>query len=81
MKQGGRRRRAAANRTERAFSSSLPQVDLSTVRHALVNFGIDVLMSKYYGSLKSYACYPPLVWTENDKSTSDIGDPGMATGP
>lgn len=42
------------------------------MRHALPNATIDVAMIKHYRTLKSYVSFPPLVWTENDKSTSDI---------
>jgi GR25 family glycosyltransferase involved in LPS biosynthesis len=38
----------------------------------IINFGIDTMMNKYYRSLQSYASFPPLVWTENDKGTSDV---------
>ena len=33
---------------------------------------IDVVMIQHYRRLKSYVCVPPLAWTENDKSISDI---------
>jgi tetratricopeptide (TPR) repeat protein/GR25 family glycosyltransferase involved in LPS biosynthesis len=39
---------------------------------SIPNVGIDSLMNKCYRALKSYVCFPPLVWTENDKSTSDV---------
>jgi hypothetical protein len=38
----------------------------------LRNANIDALMNKHYGSLTAYVAIPPLVWTENDKRTSDI---------
>jgi glycosyl transferase family 25 len=41
----------------------------------LNNFGIDVLMNKYYPILKSYVSFPPLAWSENDKTTSDLFTP------
>ena len=30
------------------------------------NATLDILMNKYYGSLKAYVALPPLVWTENN---------------
>ena len=50
----------------------IPSMD----RHVL-SFGIDSIMNKHYRDLKSYASFPPLVWTENDKSTSDVSHPGV----
>jgi len=38
----------------------------------LTNFGIDVVMNKYYPAINAYVCFPPLVWTENDKTISDV---------
>ena len=38
----------------------------------LINFTIDTMLNKYYRALQSYASFPPLVWTENDKGTSDV---------
>jgi GR25 family glycosyltransferase involved in LPS biosynthesis len=40
-------------------------------RH-LLNISLDATMNKHYRALRSFACFPPLVWTENDKSTSDV---------
>jgi GR25 family glycosyltransferase involved in LPS biosynthesis len=42
------------------------------MRGTLPNAGIDVVMIQHYRTLKSYVSLPPLVWTDNDKSTSDI---------
>jgi GR25 family glycosyltransferase involved in LPS biosynthesis len=42
------------------------------LRHNICNFGIDSIMNKYYRNLRAYVCFPPLVWTENDKKTSDV---------
>jgi len=36
------------------------------------NTGLDVVLNKLYPTLHAYVCVPPLVWTENDKTTSDI---------
>ena len=47
----------------------------------LTNFGLDTAMNKHYGSLKAYVSFPPLVWTENDKATSDISEKRAAGRP
>jgi glycosyl transferase, family 25 len=41
----------------------------------IINLGIDTLMNKCYRQINSYVCFPPLVWTENDKTNSDIFPP------
>jgi GR25 family glycosyltransferase involved in LPS biosynthesis len=41
----------------------------------LKNFSIDVLMNKYYRVLKAFVAFPPLAWSENDKTTSDLFPP------
>ena len=40
-------------------------------RH-LLNISLDATMNKHYRTLNSFACFPALVWTENDKSISDV---------
>jgi GR25 family glycosyltransferase involved in LPS biosynthesis len=46
---------------------------VEALRHNVCNFGIDSMMNKYYRELCAYVAFPPLVWTDNDKSTSDVG--------
>lgn len=36
--------------------------------------GLDIALNKHYPTLKSYVAIPPLVWTENDKSQSDVNN-------
>ena len=38
----------------------------------LYNISIDATLNKYYREMNAYVCFPPLVWTENDKGQSDI---------
>ena len=38
----------------------------------LKNFGLDVVMNKYYRVLKAFVAFPPLAWSENDKTTSSL---------
>ena len=40
-------------------------------RH-LLNISLDATMNKYYRGLNAFACFPPLVWTENEHATSDV---------
>ncbi|MGO9112614.1 MAG: hypothetical protein ACLP9L_25565 [Thermoguttaceae bacterium] len=53
-------------------------VSIPGLGRQLVNFGIDTIMNKHYRALNSYVCLPPLVGTENDKSTSDVNGPGVS---
>jgi GR25 family glycosyltransferase involved in LPS biosynthesis len=46
-------------------------VTVPGLKRRLLSFTIDVTMNKYYRSLRSYVCFPPLAWSENDKSQSD----------
>ena len=39
---------------------------------ALKNFSLDVLMNKYYRVMKAFVSFPPLAWSENDKTTSSL---------
>ncbi len=41
----------------------------------LMNISLDATMNMHYRSLQSFVCFPPLVWTENDKSESDVAPP------
>ena len=76
--------------SERCFPLRNEIVSIPGLGRDVLNFGIDSIMNKHYGALRSYVCFPPLVWTENDKSTSDVsrkagpGDAGRsppAAGP
>ena len=42
------------------------------MKKAIVNLNIDSVMNKYYASMKAFVAFPPLVWTEHDKATSDV---------
>ena len=57
---------------ERCFPLKNEKIAVPGMRWSLPNAGIDVVMNKHYGTLKSYVSFPPLVWTENDKASSDI---------
>jgi hypothetical protein len=43
----------------------------------LRNFSIDVLMNKYYRVLNAFVSFPPLAWSENDKTASSLFTPEM----
>jgi GR25 family glycosyltransferase involved in LPS biosynthesis len=46
-------------------------IPLHALKRTIANHNIDSVMNKYYRALEAYACFPPLVWTEHDQSTSD----------
>ena len=48
------------------------RISVPGMRARLPNAGLDTVMNRHYGELRAYACFPPLVWTDNDKGTSDI---------
>jgi glycosyl transferase, family 25 len=64
--------RGAERLTSLCFPLRNEVVYVRGLNRSLMNFGIDTLMNKCYRQVNSYVCYPPLVWTDNDKSSSDI---------
>jgi len=60
---------------ERCFPLRNEFIPIAGMGRQLMNFGIDTIMNKHYSALQSYVSFPPLVWTDNDKSTSDVGSP------
>lgn len=57
---------------ERCFPLTTEPIPIPGLRRTVSNFGIDVAMNKHYRDLNAYVSFPPLVWTENDKTSSDI---------
>jgi GR25 family glycosyltransferase involved in LPS biosynthesis len=47
-------------------------IPIPGLNRQLLNISLDATMNKHYRALRAFACFPPLVWTENDKSTSDV---------
>ena len=41
----------------------------------LKNFSLDVMINKYYPVLKAFVSFPPLAWSENDKTVSSLFTP------
>ena len=64
--------KGARRMLELCFPLRKEMIAIPGMRFKLPNAGLDVLMNKHYGNLQSYVCFPPLVWTENERSTSDI---------
>jgi GR25 family glycosyltransferase involved in LPS biosynthesis len=62
----------ACRLSELCFPLRREPVPVPSLGRNLRNATLDILMNKYYGSLKAYVALPPLVWTENDKRSSDI---------
>lgn len=54
------------------FPLQYKRIAVPGMRFKLPTATIDVVMIQHYRNLKSYVCVPPLAWTENDKSVSDI---------
>jgi glycosyl transferase family 25 len=57
---------------ELCFPLRNEEIPIHAMRRRLLNVSIDVTMNKHYRGLDSYVSFPPLVWTDNDKSTSDV---------
>jgi len=55
-------------------------IHMSCISKAIWNCSLDVTMNKFFPTMKAYVCTPPLVWTENDKSLSDVF-PNTETAP
>jgi glycosyl transferase family 25 len=51
-------------------------IPIPGLNRQLLNISLDATMNKHYRSLRSYVCFPPLVWTENDKASSDVAPAG-----
>jgi glycosyl transferase family 25 len=54
------------------FPLKQDNIEIPGLRRNVTNLGIDIVLNKHYRELRAYACFPPLVWTENDKTRSDI---------
>ena len=63
--------KGARSLSGRCFPLRNEVVSVPALRRRFVNFTIDSIMNKHYRDLKSYVSFPPLVCTENDKSTSE----------
>ncbi len=56
----------------RCFPLKRERILVPGMKIRLPNNTIDVVLIQHYRNVKSYVCLPPLAWTENDKSGSDI---------
>lgn len=52
--------------------NELVPVHASGKTHKILNTSSDIVMNKYFATAKSYACFPPLVASENYKAESDL---------
>src|SRR5262249_28456365 len=57
---------------QRCFPLRDEAVPVPGLRAVPRNTSLDVTMNKHYPALAAYACFPPLVWTENDPTSSDV---------
>jgi len=60
------------------FPLKTENISIPGLRRVVPNIYLDFVLNKYYPTVKAYASFPPLVWTENDKATSDIS---LVSGP
>ena len=67
---------AASGEAGRLPADLAEVIPVPGLKRSLANFTLDMVMNNYYRNLNSYACYPPLVMTLNDKSTSDVHPTG-----
>ncbi len=72
-------RKGARSLLQRCFPLRNEVVFIPGLGRKILSFGIDSVMNKHYAALKSYVAFPPLVWTENDKSTSDAARSSATT--
>jgi len=63
---------------ERCFPLKNEKVAIDGMRWRLPNTTVDVGLNKHYGALNAYVSFPPLVWTENDKTLSDVHPKGWS---
>ena len=47
-------------------------VSIPSMKRLIHNLNIDSVMNKHYASMKAFVAFPPLVWTEHDRATSDV---------
>jgi glycosyl transferase, family 25 len=64
--------RGARRLLDRCFPLANELISIPGCRRRLPNTSVAHVMNKHYGDLKSYVSFPPLVWTENDKQSSDV---------
>jgi GR25 family glycosyltransferase involved in LPS biosynthesis len=49
-------------------------VSIPALNRALNAFSLDIVMNKHYPNLQAYICFPPIAWSDNDKSISTLFD-------
>ena len=63
-----------ANRlSELCFPLKNEVVNIPGLGKEIPNIGIDTVLNKHYPAVQAFACFPPLVWSDNDKTRSDVG--------
>jgi glycosyl transferase, family 25 len=62
----------AARLLARCFPLRNEAVPIVGLKARIANLGIDTVMNAHYRFLRAYVSVPPLVWTENDRATSDV---------
>ncbi|MBL9080867.1 MAG: glycosyltransferase family 25 protein [Planctomycetales bacterium] len=57
---------------ERCFPLCNELVSVPGLKAEIHNMTLDTEMNRHFGSLEAFVCFPPLVWTENDRTQSDV---------
>jgi glycosyl transferase, family 25 len=57
---------------EMCFPLTNEPIPIPGLSRLLLNISLDATMNRHYHSLRAFACFPPLVWTENDRASSDV---------
>jgi glycosyl transferase family 25 len=65
--------RGAGRLLQRCFPLKNERIEIPGLQRSIRNFALDCAMNKHYRSLGAFACFPPLVWTDNEPSQTDAG--------
>jgi GR25 family glycosyltransferase involved in LPS biosynthesis len=57
---------------ERCFPLKNELISIPGLSRQIQNFTLDACLNKHFPALQAYACFPPLAYTENDKTNSDV---------
>lgn len=64
--------RGAARLLKRCFPLRNETIFIPGLKTQVCNITLDTAMNAHFRALNAYVCFPPLVWTENDRSQSDV---------
>ncbi|MFL5327330.1 MAG: glycosyltransferase family 25 protein [Gemmataceae bacterium] len=64
--------KGAKSLLELCFPLTNESIFIRAIDRMVGNFAMSATMNRHYADLNAYACYPPLVYTENDRADSDV---------